>query len=114
MAFLVVGAVTVPVQQEGATQRPDAVVGSVRRTFGNRLVSSLRTPKREWEFDTRPLTAAEETTLKAAIGLGTTVTVTGDGVGGGSVSAKVFIDAVEYVPKGTGFERVLTLVVQEV
>lgn len=118
MAFLTVGAVTVDVLTENASQPESDVIGASVRTFNGALRSTRRATKRKWSFTTKRMTWAEEATLLAAIGSpdgGAFVSCNGTFNNSVAVTCQVTVTAREYFKRTTTVQpRRLTLQLLEV
>ncbi len=113
MAYLQVAGITVSIGRGGQSRQTRLSIGARSRAFAGNLRSSVRATKREWSFQTNPLTVATYDTLVAAIGV---VTVAGDAIGS-TITADVEItDAtdIEDDADALTFKRVATLQIREV
>jgi hypothetical protein len=81
MAMLSIAAVAYDVLTDGAAQDEDERMGQSVRAFDGTLRSTLRTPKRVWQFTLGPLTETEYQTLRTNVGAGLQVACAGDALG---------------------------------
>lgn len=89
MAFLTIGGVTARV---GAFRRlEDERAGGEQRTLSGSLRGGPLWTKRAWEVESFTVSDVDAATLRAAISAYAAVNVTGDAVGGGTVSCRVRI-----------------------
>jgi hypothetical protein len=96
MAMLSVAGVAYDVMTDGATEEEDERMGQSVRAFDGTLRSTMRTPKRVWQFTLGPLTETDYQTLRTNVGAGLFVTCAGDALGG-SVTCEVTITAAPYL-----------------
>lgn len=116
MAFLTIGAVTVPVLADSAEAIESVQVGGPpRRSFSGMLLSSVRAEKRGWRIDSAPLLDAAVAAVMAEIALYTIVSVGGDLVGGVATDCRVRVTGERFVRDlGGPPRRVLSLELLEV
>lgn len=104
MAIQIVGGVTVGLAfapiEETVTE-----IGDRARAFDGTLRSTVRTFKRRWVQQTKPISSADATTLLAALRGAVPVAVTGDITG--AVNTHPEVTGIQYVPLGGGAFRVV-------
>lgn len=117
MPFLEIGGNTFLIQVQGAVERKPTYLGQIRRGGENNALVSLRSPKREYAFVTKPFTLDEESAFRAAVGVvGVSKLVTGDAISnvGGSVTGIIIIEDINYISDGgTSFLREITFSIIE-
>jgi hypothetical protein len=114
MAYLTLNGTEVMIQSANAT-RDREPIGEVARTFGGTLKSTVRGYKRTWgPWDVEPAALTAADALEALIGLGL-VQAGGDGIGDVVDTYVTYtIRDIKHDGMPEGFERILTLTIQEV
>ena len=112
MAFLVVGAVTIPVAPNGWQEQEPFVVGDMVPAFDGTLRDSRQDTKRRWRFTTRPLSSAEYTSVRGALEGATPLSTSGDAIGTVNVAARII--GTGAVQVSGGFRRTIEAELWEV
>lgn len=90
MAFVVINALNVPVDENGARREEDEVIGGTeQRMIDGTLRSTADQIKRSWSFTTPFLSVAESDTLMAGVLPGVKYVCSGDGLPAGGVTCVV-------------------------
>lgn len=105
MPAQVVGGVTVGLAFAPAEETPEEI-GDRARAFDGTLRSAIRTFKRSWTQQTKPLSQADATTLLAALRGALPVVCSGDTLGG-AVNCHPIVNSVSKIPIGGGAYRVV-------
>lgn len=114
MAFLIIAAVTVDVQTNGARELPPIEVGRSRRAFAGNLRTTVRAIKRVWVFTTREMLDSEITTLRNAAPYGSFVACSGDALPA-AATYEVTYKGGPFVETGNPYyKRIQEIQVQEV
>lgn len=113
--MLQIGAETLAIDEDGATQEESIFIGESTRAFAGNLRSVVRAEKRQWSFQTVYITQAQETAVRAIVANKAQVTCV-VGLAGSTVTAtcEVTITGSRYVRNGAVADRVLSLRLVEV
>lgn len=114
MSFLTLAGVTVPTSVSGVQEGAIEQIGSESRAYAGNLRSTVRGQKRNWSVTTRPLTSTEESNIRSAIATGAFVTMSGDLIGGASLTVSATINSAPASKIKGGFRNALTLAIKEV
>lgn len=116
MPFLTIGATTVEVLTEGASENEPERGGELARAFSGNLRSTLRYRKRKFQFSTGLITEASYLALVAAVDTGTAHSCSGDALNNVAGNFVVQLSDGIYVRDITDpldFKRSATLVLTE-
>ncbi len=100
--MLVISGTAVQILEDTFFRDDDETQGETTRAFAGNLISTERTAKRAYRCQALFLTTAAETTLRGLCPLGNSVTVGGEGIIGGPITANV------RVSQSQPFEQVLS------
>lgn len=90
MAFLQVGATTVPVAPGGASAQYQTIGPGGSRQFDGSILWDERAMKREWDIRTASMLPADADALVTALGTGAAVSCTGDMFSNGGAAVTCF------------------------
>jgi hypothetical protein len=97
MAFLTIDGDAYEVVTDGAAEGEDERMGQEVRAFDGTLRSTLRTPKRVWQFTLSPLTETAYQALRTAVGAGNQLACAGDALPTGGVTCSATITGAPYL-----------------
>lgn len=115
-SFATIAGIEIPILTSGAVERAPIYIGDSGRAADGSYGSLVRAKKRNWDLPTGPLLESQYQDIITAIDLDAEVPVTGDFIGGATLTCFVRCDSADYISDGTvdGFFRLAKFVVTEV
>jgi hypothetical protein len=113
MPFMTIGATTIEVLTDGANEVEPYLVGQLDRAFDGTMLSSIRVGKRAWEFRTLPMIETDAAAFEALAFTYAAISVSGDFVGGATVSCYASHGGSEFIPEGLSHRRIVSFRLDE-